>query len=383
MASLFKFMRSRNASGDEATHVVDQDQVIDEKHTNKLAGDTEDASSLKSGDVVPVSDPDASPGGLTFEEDAAGGMGRHLGVFTCTLLIVGRIIGTGIFSTPSSILGSVGSVGASMMLWVLGFVLSFCGLFIWLEFGTMIPRSGGEKVYLEAVYTKPRYLSTVVFAANAILLGFTASNCIGPEASDLTLTMLSVSILVSAGHEATRWSERGIALGVIFFVTLLHGFTPRLGVLIMNALTVFKIVILIFVVVAGWVVLSGHTRIKDPHVNFRNAFAGSSHSSNDYATATFKVLYSYSGWSSINYVMNNVRDPIRTLKIAGPLGLGICAILYILANISYFAAATKEEIQNSGTTVASLFFRNVFGTEAQKALTVIVALSALGYVSEL
>ena len=91
---------------------------------------------------------------------------------------VGRIIGTGIFSTPSSILGSVGSVGASLMLWVLGFILSFCGLFIWLEFGTMIPRSGGEKVYLEAVYKKPKYLVTVIFAANAILLGFTASGCI-------------------------------------------------------------------------------------------------------------------------------------------------------------------------------------------------------------
>lgn len=91
---------------------------------------------------------------------------------------VGRIIGTGIFSTPSSILGSVGSVGASLMLWVLGFVLSFCGLFIWLEYGTMYPRSGGEKVYLEAVYRKPKYLATVVFASNAILLGFTASGCI-------------------------------------------------------------------------------------------------------------------------------------------------------------------------------------------------------------
>ena len=99
-------------------------------------------------------------------------------MFSCTLLIVGRIIGTGIFSTPSSILGSVGSVGASLMLWVLGFVLSFCGLFIWLEFGTMFPRSGGEKVYLEAVYRKPKYLVTVIFAANAILLGFTASGCI-------------------------------------------------------------------------------------------------------------------------------------------------------------------------------------------------------------
>ena len=91
---------------------------------------------------------------------------------------VGRIIGTGIFSTPSSILGSVGSVGASLMLWVLGFVLSFCGLFIWLEFGTMFPRSGGEKVYLEAVYKKPKYLVTVIFATNAILLGFTAAGCI-------------------------------------------------------------------------------------------------------------------------------------------------------------------------------------------------------------
>jgi L-type amino acid transporter 9 len=64
------------------------------------------------------------------------------------------------------------------MLWVLGFVLSFCGLFIWLEFGTMYPRSGGEKVYMEAVYQRPKYLATVVFAANAILLGFQSGGCI-------------------------------------------------------------------------------------------------------------------------------------------------------------------------------------------------------------
>ena len=91
---------------------------------------------------------------------------------------VGSVIGSGIFSTPSSILSSVHSVGASLMLWVLGFILSFCGLFVWLEFGAMYPRSGGEKVYLEAVYKKPKFLATVIFAMNAILLGFTASGCI-------------------------------------------------------------------------------------------------------------------------------------------------------------------------------------------------------------
>lgn len=60
-----------------------------------------------------------------------------------------------------------------------------------------------------------------------------------------------------------------------------------------------------------------------------------------YATAAFKVLYAYNGWSGVNYVLNNVRNPVRTLKIAAPLGLGICATLYILANIAYFSAATK------------------------------------------
>ncbi|KAH0830171.1 amino acid permease-domain-containing protein [Lanmaoa asiatica] len=332
---------------------------------------------------------DVGPGGLSFEEDTAGGLGRHLGVTSCTLLIVGRIIGTGIFSTPSSILGGVGSVGASLMLWVLGFVLSFCGLFIWLEFGTMHPRSGGEKVYLEAIYQRPKYLATVVFAANAILLGFTAGGCI----------VFASNILVSAGKVATNWSERGIALGVIVFATVLHAFTPRTGVYLMNVgsshtfglcipsndivsqlLSIFKIVILIFIVITGWVVLSGKTHIANPHANFVNAFAGSSHSSGDYATATLKVLFAYDGWSNVNYVLNNVRNPVRTLKIAGPLGLGICAALYLLANIAYFSAATTAQIESSGVTVAALFFKNVFGTAAERALSVFVALSALGNV---
>jgi L-type amino acid transporter 9 len=101
----------------------------------------------------------------------------------------------------------------------------------------------------------------------------------------------------------------------------------------------------------------------------------------------------------VNYVLNDVKNPVRTLKIAGPLGLGITSALYILANISYFAyvelahypsdcspnvsncsASSKKDILKSGTTVASLFFKNVFGSHAQKALTVSVALRYVLYV---
>jgi amino acid permease len=117
-------------------------------------------------------------GELRPGEAEAGGLGRHLGLFSTTFLIIGRIIGTGIFSTPSSITSGVGSVGAAMMLWLLGLAIAFSGLFIWLELGCMLPRSGGEKVYLEAAYKHPKLLATTVFAFQIVLLGFTASGCI-------------------------------------------------------------------------------------------------------------------------------------------------------------------------------------------------------------
>ncbi|KAL1634102.1 low-affinity methionine permease [Diplodia intermedia] len=259
-------------------------------------------------------------GELGSEEAAAGGLGRHLGLVSTTFLM-------------------------------------------------HVPRS---KVYLEAAYKRPKLLATVVFAFQAVLLGFTASGCI----------IFASNILVATGHTATEWQKRSIAIGVITFVTALHTFLPKLGVRGMNFIVLIKIFTLLFIVVTGWVVLSGGApRVSDPHASFRHAFAGSATSSNLYATALFKVLNSYAGWSNAANVLNEVRDPVRTLKIAGPLGLSTCGILYLLANVSYFAAATPQEISRSGVTVASLFVSKVFaGAAAPRALAALVALSALGNV---
>ena len=51
----------------------------------------------------------------------------------------------------------------------------------------------------------------------------------------------------------------------------------------------------------------------------------------------FKVIFSYNGWNNVNYVMNEVRDPVRTLKVSGIIGLSICVVLYVLANLAFFA----------------------------------------------
>ena len=103
-------------------------------------------------------------------------------------------------------------------------------------------------------------------------------------------------------------------------------------------------------------------------------------SSGPYATALFKVLNSYTGWNNAAYVLNEVRNPVRTLKIAGPLALGICGVLYLLANVAYYSAATPAEIKASGVTVASYFVYKVFGHTAQRVISAFVALSALGNV---
>lgn len=83
---------------------------------------------------------------------------------------------------------------------------------------------------------------------------------------------------------------------MIVFITLMHTFFPKWGVRGMNVLGVFKIVLLLFIVITGWVVLSGRvSSIPDPYVSFHNSFAGSATSSNLYAIALFKVLNSYTG----------------------------------------------------------------------------------------
>ena len=77
------------------------------------------------------------------------------------------------------------------MLWVLGLVLSFCGLFVWLELGTMIPRSGEEKVYLEAMYRRPKNLATVLCASYMILLNISSANCIVCPVTSLSNVLLA------------------------------------------------------------------------------------------------------------------------------------------------------------------------------------------------
>ncbi|KAM0234923.1 hypothetical protein ACHAPO_006288 [Fusarium lateritium] len=298
---------------------------------------------------------------FAFTED------RKIGVTGAVFLILNKMIGT----------GTTGSVGISLMLWIIGGFLTFCGLSVFLEFGLAIPRSGGEKNYLERVYRHPKYLATCVLASQMILLGFSSGNSLA----------FGRYILYASGRETPDgWEARGIAVACITFSVLLHSTLPKWGIRLFNVLGVFKVVILLFIVFSGFAALAGHRRVPNPH-NFDNAFriedgdgygGGGAYA---YSNALLNIIYSYKGWENANYVLGELKNPRKTLAVAAPIAIGGVTILYVLANVAYFAAIPKSDLAKSEVIVAGLFFRNIFGeSAAARSLPAFVALSNLGNV---
>lgn len=142
-----------------------------------------------------------------------------------------------------------------------GGIVTFSGLSVYLEFGLQIPRSGGEKNYLERVYRHPKYLATSVFLSQMILLGFSSGN---------SLAFGRYVLLASGSEEADGWIARGIAIGCITFVVLLHGIFPKWGMRLFDVLGIFKVMVLLFIVCSGFAALAGYRNVPNPH-NFDNA----------------------------------------------------------------------------------------------------------------
>lgn len=159
------------------------------------------------------------------------------------------MVGTGIFATPSSILALSGSVGLALFMWVAGMLIAAAGMAVYLEFGTAIPRNGGEKNYLEYVFRRPKFLATGFYAGYVILLGWAGSNSV----------VFGEYILNAAQVEVNRWNQRGIGLACITSAFLIHGLALKWGLRLQNLLGIIKLIIILIIVVSGWV--SGYPNV--------------------------------------------------------------------------------------------------------------------------
>lgn len=303
----------------------------------------------------------------SFQEST--GNGHEIGLLSAWFLIFNRMVGTGIFATPSTIYNMSGSVGTSLILWFAGALIAASGLMVYLEWGSALPKNGGEKNYLQYFYTKPKLLVTSMFSSYVFLLGWAASNSV----------VFGEYILVAAGKDVSRWNQRGIGLACITFAFLVHASSVKWGLRLQNSLGVFKLAVILVIVISGWVALSGRLDIEKTHA-FSNAFKGESPSGYGVVMALYNVIWSFIGYSNANYALGEAKNPNRILRISAPIALVSVSILYMFVNISYFAVVPAATIKTSGRLIAANYFGIVFGTHAEKALSVFVALSALGNV---
>ena len=196
-------------------HHVDHEKYVDQSQNSTIRHDEKhhlDASS-------PDSHSDQDVGIIVQSHHIP--QSQKLGITSAVFIILNKMIGTGIFSTPSGIFAATGSVGVSLMLWVIGGLLTFAGLSVFLEFGLAIPRSGGEKNYLERVYRHPHLMAPCVLLSQMILLGFSSGNSLA----------FGRYVLFASGQEsADNWQARGIAVACITFAVLLHSTLPKWGI---------------------------------------------------------------------------------------------------------------------------------------------------------
>ena len=167
------------------------------------------ASEVSDGSLKYVAEKSGNDAGVTYQEangapvESTSPLGYAAGPITIIFLNISKMIGTGVYSTPSTVLSGTGSVGLALIYWTLGFFISLSSLAMYLEYLAYFPnRSGSEVVYLEQAYPKPKYFFPTTFAFQSVVLSFSSGNAI----------VLAQYLWRINGAKPSDWELKGTAI---------------------------------------------------------------------------------------------------------------------------------------------------------------------------
>lgn len=303
-------------------------------------------------------------------------LARDLKLTASTTIIVGGVIGSGIFGSPSGIAQALGSPSLFLMVWVLGGLLSFSGALCLAELGAMMPRSGGMVVYLREAYPP------IV----AYLYGWTESIFVQPG-SLAAIAMICISYL-GYFFPAVSLENVVIDIGVqqistqhlaVFVILILLGTINYVGVrfggLISNVSTFAKVGAL-----AALVILAATVGGSWDHFSMPSASAGEINLFGALGVAMIGTLFSYNGWYNTNNVAGEVKDPRRTLPLAIIIGLGLCIFVYLAVNWAYLYVMNIDEIAASERIAADVAER-LIGPTGGALISLAVMISTFGTIN--
>ncbi|XP_049773760.1 large neutral amino acids transporter small subunit 1 [Schistocerca cancellata] len=305
-------------------------------------------------------------------EDAAAAAGdgkvvlkRKITLFNGVAIIVGTIIGSGIFVSPAGVYKETRSVGMSIVVWLASGLFSALGALCYAELGTCVRRAGGDYGYIrEAFGPLPAFLSLWVQllvlrpATQAIVALTFAHYATAPFFTEVAPPSDAVRLLAAV---------------CLCLLTAVNCMSVRWAMRIQDIFTVAKLAALAAIIVAGIVHIgSGHTEYFD------NPMAGD-YSMGSLVLALYSGLFAFGGWNFLNFVTEELQDPYKNLPRAIWIAMPIVTLTYVLANLAYFAVVSPEEMLSSAAVAVS-FGNRMFGA-ARWTVPVFVALSTFGGVN--
>lgn len=288
---------------------------------------------------------------------------RHLGLFSGISLIVGSVIGSGIFVSPKEVINSAGSLGLALLIWVIGGLVCIPGAICYAELGCLIPSSGGDYTYIKE--------------AMGDLMGFLRvwSEVIITRPCILSVNSLTVFEYLfypfMGGCAAGVWSLKLSACIGILTITALNAFSLRGPVIFQNVGTIGKVTALLVIILTGFVQIG-----KRRYSQFRGLFKGTQNKPIRVAVAVHAGLFPYTGWNYLNNAVEELKDPSRNLPIAIFVSLIFCTVVYTLTFASYFTALTVDEVKVLPATAVA-YIERIY-SPLRYVLPFFVALSALG-----
>ncbi|MBN1510391.1 MAG: amino acid permease, partial [Phycisphaerae bacterium] len=285
---------------------------------------------------------------------------RSIGVWGGAAIMVGVMIGTGIFRTPTIMAREMDSPMLILLLWVVGGGLCLLGAFTFAELATLYPRSGGLYVYLrEGLGDCP-----------AFVFGWTYLLLTQPMALAALATVFAEHLLLLLGVKTDVWLVSAVTCVTILLLTGLNVTGMKRGAGVAVLLTGFKTLALAAIVGAAVILMKGdaaHFAALPVSRPFLAALA----------PAMIAIFWAYDGWSDVSAVAEEVREPQRLIPRIFLIGtVGITA-LYVAVNAVYFWLVPLEEMRTTNT-VAPLVMSRLLGPAAGTVVTVMIMVSVLG-----
>ncbi|KAG1962653.1 cystine/glutamate transporter [Pimephales promelas] len=290
-------------------------------------------------------------------------LGKKVTLLRGISIIVGTIIGAGIFISPKGILKNSGSVGMSLVVWIACGILSLFGALSYAELGTCIKKSGGHYTYIleafgpqvafvrlwvDMIAIRPAGFAVTALAFGRYILEPIFMPCGVPETAVKLATAIGFTMAMYLNSMSVTWTAR-----------------------IQIFLTFSKLLAFVIIIVPGlYLLFKGETK------NFENAFEVNTVDLSGLPLAFYAGMYAYAGWFYLNFVTEEVENPERTVPLAICISMVIVTICYTLVNVAYYTVMSAEELLASNA-VAVTFAEKLMG-DFSVAVPVFVALSCFG-----